>query len=453
VTQAPKAQFTSNVTTGKTEMVAVQFMDQSTGTAPMTYKWDFSDGEGKLPENSQKNPRWRFWDDVALSYTVTLTVTNAYGSDTIVKQNYITLDNTPSSTAPAAAFTSAIQSGAAPLTVQFSDQSTGSGLTYAWDFNNDGIVDSTAKIPAYTYQKAGNYSVKLSVTSASGSDSAIKTNYIKVSSGVTQTPTPTPTITPVPTQTPIENSGDCYGAACNPTGNPVGGGAGYSRIVSETGSGVKYVVSTEDQLLTALKNAKSGEVVFVKGSAVIDLSGNSPVTIPAGVTLASNRGAGGSQGALIKKSKGAGNYGWAEPTFTAGGNNVRVTGIRLEGEMYPSTDYHIVSESKYLVGIYSKEHTGLEVDNCEIRGWAWAGVYAYNLNPSGANGMYVHHNYIHYNQARSEGYGVQVDGGNGNTRLFDVRAERVQRRRRAEVPGLVGQCHQDSLHFSTSVAT
>jgi hypothetical protein len=32
-------------------------------------------------------------------------------------------------------------------------------------------------------------------------------------------------------------------------------------------------------------------------------------------------------------------------------------------------------------------------------------------NP-GNNGMYVHHNYIHYSLARSEGYGVEIYGGN-----------------------------------------
>ena len=89
---APKAQFTSTTTQGKSPLT-VQFTDQSTGTGPLTYHWDFSDGEGKLPENSQQNPVWRFWGDGS-SYTVTLTVTNAYGSDTIVKRNYITLGDT-----------------------------------------------------------------------------------------------------------------------------------------------------------------------------------------------------------------------------------------------------------------------------------------------------------------------------------------------------------------------
>src|SRR5665647_829109 len=126
----PKAQFTSNVTQGKSPLF-VQFTDQSTGTAPMTYHWDFSDGEGKLPENSQKNPIWRFWEDAGTVYTATLTVTNAYGSDTIIKQNYITIGTSPAA-APVAAFTSNVQKGTAPLTVQFTDQSTGAPQTYAW---------------------------------------------------------------------------------------------------------------------------------------------------------------------------------------------------------------------------------------------------------------------------------------------------------------------------------
>ena len=131
----------------------------------MTYHWDFSDGDENLPENSQKNPVWRFWQDAGTTYTVTLTVTNAYGSDTIVKQNYITL-GTPPSAVPVAAFTSNVQSGTAPLTVQFTDQSTGVPQSYAWDFKNDKTIDSTLKSPSFTYTTAGTYTVNLTVTNA-----------------------------------------------------------------------------------------------------------------------------------------------------------------------------------------------------------------------------------------------------------------------------------------------
>ena len=83
--------------------------------------------------------------------------------------------------APVAAFTAAPTTGEAPLTVNFTNQSTGiAPITYAWDFNNDGTVDSTEQNPTYIYETAGTYTVKLTVTDAGGSDEEIKTSYITV---------------------------------------------------------------------------------------------------------------------------------------------------------------------------------------------------------------------------------------------------------------------------------
>ena len=81
---------------------------------------------------------------------------------------------------------------------------------------------------------------------------------------------------------------------------------------------MKYVVSTKAELLTALKSAKAGETVFVRGTAVIDMTGTPSVTIPAGVTLASDRGRAGSAGGLLKRTQNL-NGGWEEPMFIAGG--------------------------------------------------------------------------------------------------------------------------------------
>jgi len=215
-------------------------------------------------------------------------------------------------------------------------------------------------------------------------------------------------------------SGECFGAeTCNPTGNPIGGGAGYTRIISETDAGVKYVVSTSDQLLTALKNAQSGDVVFVKGDAVIDLSGTSQLNIPAGVSLASNRGSGGSTGAVIKKRTGGSPWTWTQSMFNVG-NNVRITGLVLEGEMKPQDDVS-VTEEYYLVGLRATGGiSGFEVDNCEIRGWSWAGVLLGNGISTTGN-AFIHHNYVHHNQARGEGYGVELFGGTAliESNLFD----------------------------------
>ena len=231
----------------------------------------------------------------------------------------------------------------------------------------------------------GTYTVKLTVTNASGSDSEIKTRYIMVgSSNVTA------------------GNGE-FGAESNPTGNPLGGGAGYTRIITEKDPRVKYVVSTKDQLVAALKTAKSGEVVFVKGSAVIDMTGTPNTVIGGGVTLASDRGNGGSQGALIKYT--SNNRYPGASLFVAGGNNVRITGLRLEGEMLPQ-DGRGSGEAYYLRAISAKNKAGLEVDNCEIRGWAWSCVTV--MDCTGTN---IHHNYMHHNQARGEGYGADIYGG------------------------------------------
>lgn len=81
---------------------------------------------------------------------------------------------------PAAAFTADKTSGNAPLTVQFTDQSTNEPTSWAWDFNNDGTLDSTQQNPTYEYSAAGTYSVKLTVTNSAGSDEETKTDYITV---------------------------------------------------------------------------------------------------------------------------------------------------------------------------------------------------------------------------------------------------------------------------------
>ncbi len=84
--------------------------------------------------------------------------------------------------APVAAFTADPVAGTAPLSVRFTDASTGAGITsWAWDFNNDGAIDSSSQNPAFTYASAGTYSVSLTVTNAGGSDSELKTGYITVS--------------------------------------------------------------------------------------------------------------------------------------------------------------------------------------------------------------------------------------------------------------------------------
>jgi PKD repeat protein len=66
-----------------------------------------------------------------------------------------------------ASFDADVTSGASPLAVNFTDTSFTSapgGITsWAWDFENDGIVDSTAQNPSHVYTGCGSFDVALTV--------------------------------------------------------------------------------------------------------------------------------------------------------------------------------------------------------------------------------------------------------------------------------------------------
>lgn len=67
---------------------------------------------------------------------------------------------------PTAAFSASTNSGEAALDVDFSNLSSGSGLTYEWDFG-DGST-STVENPSNTFSAAGTYEVELVVTNSQG---------------------------------------------------------------------------------------------------------------------------------------------------------------------------------------------------------------------------------------------------------------------------------------------
>jgi PKD repeat protein len=82
--------------------------------------------------------------------------------------------------APIADFTANVTSGEAPLAVLFTDASTDTPTSWAWDFEDDGTVDSIEQNPVHTYTAAGTYTVNLTVANDGGSDTEVKTDYITV---------------------------------------------------------------------------------------------------------------------------------------------------------------------------------------------------------------------------------------------------------------------------------
>ncbi len=165
---APVANFTAAPTSGNAPL-NVTFTDLSTNS-PTSWAWDF-DNDG-IVDSTEQSPTHIY--TTAGTYTVNLTVGNTAGSDTEVKIDYVTTD----SSTPVANFTATPLSGEVPLTVQFTDTSTNVPTSWAWDFENDGIVDSTEQNPSHTYSGIGRFNVTLTVGNAFGTDTLTRVRYI-----------------------------------------------------------------------------------------------------------------------------------------------------------------------------------------------------------------------------------------------------------------------------------
>ena len=73
--------------------------------------------------------------------------------------------------------------GNAPLEVTFTDNSLGNILSWQWDFNEDGIIDSEEQHPTWTFVQPGTYTVQLIVSDGTASDTVKYTNLISVFDG------------------------------------------------------------------------------------------------------------------------------------------------------------------------------------------------------------------------------------------------------------------------------
>ena len=89
--------------------------------------------------------------------------------------------NQPS--APTASFTATPTSGTAPLAVNFTDTSSGSPTSWAWNFG-DGAT-SSSRSPSHTYSNTGTYSATLTATNALGSTSASQTITVSTTAVIT----------------------------------------------------------------------------------------------------------------------------------------------------------------------------------------------------------------------------------------------------------------------------
>ncbi|MCE5230203.1 fibronectin type III domain-containing protein [bacterium] len=187
---------------------------------------------------------------------------------------------------------------------------------------------------------------------------------------------------------------ETWGAEVNVTGEPMGGGLGYSKMIKREQA--TAVVKNADEFFKALASAKPGDVVYVDDNSVIDISGRLKIVIPGGMTLASGRGQNGSVGGLIRftEFKGLDN----RNVFATGGPGIRITGVRFGG---PSNAMGRVLPMYHLIYV---GHYWTEIDNCEFWGWNYSAIET--LAKAKVAGLYVHHNYFHHNTRLGCGYAV-----------------------------------------------
>ncbi|MCF7918651.1 MAG: FG-GAP-like repeat-containing protein [Candidatus Cloacimonetes bacterium] len=82
-------------------------------------------------------------------------------------------------------FSASVTNGHAPLNVEFipAVYSKPEVFSYSWDFNNDGVIDSSDPAPVFQYLQSDYYDVNLSVTNGYTLESVTKEEYIRVFDG------------------------------------------------------------------------------------------------------------------------------------------------------------------------------------------------------------------------------------------------------------------------------
>ncbi|MCK9335369.1 MAG: PEGA domain-containing protein [Candidatus Cloacimonetes bacterium] len=158
--------------------------------------------------------------------------------------------------APVADFTANTAAGPAPLTVRFTDTSTGDPTSWSWDFG-DGVT-STEQNPVHTYTTPGTYTAILTVTNTVGSDSA------RQNITVTTTQVGSIAVTSAPAGAAIWLDDRNTGTFTNTTLTNIPAGDHVVRVELDG-----YQTMTKTVTVAA---GEMAEVTFVLGSPAITLS-------------------------------------------------------------------------------------------------------------------------------------------------------------------------------------
>ena len=139
----------------------------------MTWDWAFEGGD---PSSSSVRDPFVVYSDTGY-FDVSLTVENADGTDTEIKEDYIYVQQLQLPQTEFEANETSVQPGAI---VYFTDLTLNNPTSWAWTLEGGSPSTSTTQNPIVRYSNAGIFDVKLVASNLGGSDSLVKEDYIHV---------------------------------------------------------------------------------------------------------------------------------------------------------------------------------------------------------------------------------------------------------------------------------
>ncbi len=173
VTEALSANFSATPVAGGVPLTTT-FTNQSTGAD--SYLWVYGDG---ITSTTSATTHIYTYTQVGV-YTITLTASDAGGSDTLTRTHYITVANVA-----IADFSATPLVGTPPLSVTFVNTSTGAD-SYRWAYG-DGVVSTTTAIThTYLYTRPGIFTVTLTAGNGIVTDTLSRPGYITLTQPITR---------------------------------------------------------------------------------------------------------------------------------------------------------------------------------------------------------------------------------------------------------------------------
>lgn len=169
---SPSADFSVNLSSA-CELETFSFTNASTqgSGSIVSHFWDFGDGDS----SNTQSPTHAY--NVDGNKSVSLRIKDANGCESfIIKPNILFVEAKPDLSFAASKTNSCV----VPFLTNFSNTSSGSPLSYAWDFGDGN--SSNLQSPSNTYSSPGQYTVTLYGTNTSNGckDTLVKSSYINV---------------------------------------------------------------------------------------------------------------------------------------------------------------------------------------------------------------------------------------------------------------------------------